>query len=250
MAQWLQPIAFFFLTCCHLSSPSEDAWIGKRVFLKDSAVAANGTKVVEMYRVLSRPAEVEEVKGNMLRIGRFWVNKSDCMELQEAFDYYNEEVRKSPNLSKAWSARSACWIEKGELNNALKDSDEAIRLDPENASAYRSRGYAKIKLQDFKSAIKDYDEFIRLDPENASAYRNRGSAKSELQDFKSAIKDYDEAIRLDPKNVYAYLNRGYSLFLKMLSNEIQRRFKSPWGYIPLLQDLGSLLEHQLTAEFA
>jgi tetratricopeptide (TPR) repeat protein len=184
-----------------------DPYQGINVFLKDSAIAKIGNQVIDDSKI-AFPERVGDVNGDWLWVGRGWVRKSDVRTLQEAFDFYVDEVRNNPKSAGAWYRRAACWLEKGELNNAVKDYDEAIRLDPKEAACYIGRGVAKDDLKDYTGAIRDYDEAIRLDPKSPFSYSNRGFAKHNLKDYSGAIRDYDEAIRLDPKFATAYINRG------------------------------------------
>ena len=192
------------------SAAAADPWLGKRVFIKDTAEARIGDMVVDKYVVLTFPATVEEVNGDSLRLGRAWVLKSDVMDVAEALDYCADLVRREPTNAGAWCRRADCWNEKGELENAIKDYTEAIRLNPEAAVIYNNRGNAKRTKKDFDGAIQDYDEAIRLDPKCVFAYFNRAIAKRDTQDFDGAIHDYDEAIRFDPKCTPAYINRGFA----------------------------------------
>jgi tetratricopeptide (TPR) repeat protein len=184
-----------------------DPYQGIEVFLKDSAIAKVGNQVIDRSKI-SFPSQVGDVNGEWLWVGRGWVRKSDVRTLQEAFDFYVDEVRNNPKSASAWYSRAVCWKHKGELNNAIKDFDEAIRLDPKEAKAYGGRGVAKRALKDYTGAIADYDEALRLDPNSARAYYNRGIAKDSLKNYTSAITDYDEAIRLDSNYAGAYNNRG------------------------------------------
>jgi len=97
-----------------------DPLLGTEVFLKDSAIANVGNEVVDKYKVLSWPATVEDVNGGWLWLGRAWVRRTDVMNLEQAFDYYVEEVRNNPKSARAWWSRAGCWSVKGELNNALR----------------------------------------------------------------------------------------------------------------------------------
>lgn len=208
MTYYSRLMALVLIVYFHQSFCAADDWLGKEVYWKSSAVAKVGTEVVDKYQVLNFPAKVEDVNGEMLWLSGAWVRKSDCMDLQEAFDFYFEEVRRNPTSASSWRQRAICWKDKGELNNAIKDFDEAIRLDPRDAIAYRFRENAKSKLKDYTAFIKDCDEAIRLYPKNAYAYWIRGDTKYKLEDFTAAIKDYDEAIRLDPQYAIAYPFHG------------------------------------------
>lgn len=97
-------LAFLLLACCHQSLCAAAEWLGKEVFFKDTAVAKVGTEVVDKYvdkyKVLAFPATVGEVNGEWLWLGRSWVKKSDCMNLEQAFNNLDEAVRKTATSSK------------------------------------------------------------------------------------------------------------------------------------------------------
>jgi tetratricopeptide (TPR) repeat protein len=232
---------------------NSDDWLGQRVFYKDSAVVMDGDRVIDKDQELPLPVKVEEVKGDLLKLERFWVKKSDCMTLDQAFAYYSEELRKNPKLSRTWLHRGICWLEKGDSKKAIEDFDEAIRLDRKNATAYFLRGKARANLKDFAGSmmdheravqlepeliVRDFDEAIRLDPESAPLYKARGNVKLELNDVAGAIKDYDEAIRLNPKDADAYNNRGmlkgqlqdFEAAIKDFDEAIQRDPDLAWAY--------------------
>ena len=185
-----------------------DPLLNARVFIKDTAVAKIGNEVIDKYKYLSFPAKVEDVQGDWLWLDRAWVQRSQVMMLDQAFNYYFEQVRINPRSSRLWLGRAACWHAKGDLTNAIKDYDEAIRLEPKSFRAYINRGTAKSELQQYQGAVKDYDEAIRLDPKFAKAFYGRGIVKHSIADYQGAISDYDEAIRLEPKYTAAYINRG------------------------------------------
>jgi tetratricopeptide (TPR) repeat protein len=183
-----------------------DPWIGKRVFWKQGSVAMVGAKAVNVESI-PFPVSVSDVNGEWLWVGRAWIRKGDVLTAQEALDFYSDVIRRNPS-SEAWSCRASVWMEKGEVENAIKDSTEAIRLNPSKAFSYTQRGLAWRSKGDLDSAIKDYTEAIRLEPGNVFAHNNRGDALQAKGDSDGAIKDYDEAIRLDSKDAVHYYNRG------------------------------------------
>jgi len=137
-----------------------------------------------------------------------WIDRSDVILLSQAFDFFNEEVRRHPS---AWSytVRGMIWRETGEDDIAIGDYSEAIRLDPNYGSSYANRGFAWSAKGEYDKAISDYSEAIRLDPKYARGYVNRGSAWSAKGEYDKAISDYNEAIRLDPKAASPWINRAW-----------------------------------------
>jgi tetratricopeptide (TPR) repeat protein len=153
------------------NAQERDPWLGKRVFIKDGAVAKVGYDTIDWSKI-SFPATVRDVSGDWLWLGRAWVQKKDVMETQEALEFYSEKIRLNPSSSWSWNARAAVWNEKGEIENAIKDYTEAIRLDPKDATPYFNRGLTFLVVGDFDAAIKDFTEAIRLDPKDATAFNN------------------------------------------------------------------------------
>jgi hypothetical protein len=100
MANGLQVITLLMLASCSQSVLATDEWLGKDVFVKDTAVAMVGTKVVDKDEMLAFPALVEDVNGEWLWLGRAWVKKSDCMLIEDAFAYFDERVSKTPTGGK------------------------------------------------------------------------------------------------------------------------------------------------------
>ena len=187
-----------------------DPWIGKRVFIKEGAVAKVGNETIDRSK-LSSPSTVGDVNGDWLWLGRAWVQKKDVMEAQEALDFYTEKIRLNPSDSRSWYLRACVWSEKGEVENAIKDGTEAIRLDPKKSVAYAGRAADFLSKGELDAAIRDATEAIRLDPKSDFAYQSRGASLISKGDVDAAIKDYTEAIRLDPKSDFTYGSRGRAL---------------------------------------
>jgi tetratricopeptide (TPR) repeat protein len=241
-------IVFLFLLACVVprlvgQEPEPDSRTGRdpllntRVFWKDTAVSKVGNDEVDKSKELPWSALVEDVDRERVKLGQTWVQRSDVMTLDEAFDYYDKEVRHNPTSVTAWRRRAICWLEKGGFNNALKDFDEVVRLDPKRGSSYYDRGVTKMLLGKFKAAVEDYDEAIRLDPKHESAYHNRGVVKLQyLKEFEGAVKDFDELIRLDPQESSAYAFRAHTKhLLKDYQgairdyDEVIRRYPEDWS---------------------
>jgi tetratricopeptide (TPR) repeat protein len=239
----LIPLIFALLPAIAIAQ-ERDPWIGKRVFWKEGAVAKVGDEIFDVEK-LDYPATVEDVHGDLLWLGRAWVQKKDVMDTQEALDHFSERIRLNPSNSHYWSNRASVWREKGEIEKVIKDSSEAIRiepklvapyvnrcnvyfdkgdmdlaiidytkalqLDPNDAITYNCRGTALMSKGDLDLAIKDCTESIRLNPKDATVFYNRGFALLKKGELDLAISDYTESIRLDPKNAGAYINRGFAL---------------------------------------
>lgn len=191
----------------------QSEWIGRKVFDIDTVdcLVSIGDTIVDKYKTFSFPDVVMEVNGEWLYCGRCYLPKRDVRTLEQAFEYYDEQVKRNPSSADVWLRRGICWVHQGKLKNAIQDFDEAIRLNPKDVGAFNIRGNTKADLKEFAGAMRDYDEAIRRDPKYPEAYNNRGWVKERQKDYAGAIQDYDEAIRLDPKAVYCRNHKAFLL---------------------------------------
>jgi tetratricopeptide (TPR) repeat protein len=188
---------------------ADDPWIGQKVMDKRGARLVVENFEVPNYRI-SWPATVRKESGDSLCLGRAWVTKLQVVKLDDALDYYTDEIRSHPD-SWAYTSRGIAWQEKNEYDKAISDFSEAIRLDPQHAAAYNGRGIAWAGKKEYDKAINDYSEAIHLNPQDAVPYNNRGLAWVNKKEYDKAINDYSEAIRLDPQYAVAYNSRGWLL---------------------------------------
>jgi tetratricopeptide (TPR) repeat protein len=183
--------------------------IGDEVIAVRSTPKKCGNEVVGTLYYGS-PAVVDVVNGDWLWVcpaPRGWVQRGDVLPLDQAIQYFTDQIAKNPTNNAAFNARGIAWTREGEFDKGIADFNEAIRLDPSDASAYQNRGAAREDKGESDQAIADYSEAIRLGL-TASAYQNRGVAREDKGDYDQAIDDYTEAIRLDPAYEIAYYNRG------------------------------------------
>ncbi len=90
-------------------------------------------------------------------------------------------------------------LEKGNLDEALKNFDESIELNPDFADSYRGKGITLMQLERFDESVKMFDKAIELDGSSALAFANRGVLNDRVGRYEDAIKDYQKALELDPK---------------------------------------------------
>jgi tetratricopeptide (TPR) repeat protein len=139
-----------------------------------------------------------------------WVNRSDVLSIAQALDFFNAELKRSPNAP-AYATRAAIWGVQGEFDKGIADCNAAIRLDPKNARAFFNRGKSwSSKGDENDKAISDYNAAIRLDPHpKMTYYVHRSEAWWNKREYDKAMSDLDEAIRLDPTYAAAYVGRAY-----------------------------------------
>jgi tetratricopeptide (TPR) repeat protein len=214
----LTVFGFALALLSHVADAGERSWVGESVlFTKPAKEIQFGDWVADKqvsFPFAGRvPIKVRGDRDGWLRIhdGRRegWVDKADFVLVRDAPAYFGRRVQANPRDTWALVMRGVGWLEKGELDNAIKDFDECIRIDPTSAVAFNSRGTAWYGKKEIDRSIKDFNEAIRLDPTFAFVFYNRGRLLQESRkEYDKALKDYDKAIRLDHKFATAFYNRG------------------------------------------
>ena len=155
-------------------------------------------------RIEAGEARGEDLASVHLSRGIAWSGKRDY---DRAIADYDEAIRLSPSLARAYHRRGDAHAGKRDHDRAIVDFSEAIRLSP-IAVTYNNRGHSYVSKRDDERAIADFSEAIRLDPKLVQAYGGRGAALTRKGEHDRAIADLNEAIRLDPKLASAYNARG------------------------------------------
>lgn len=180
-------LLFVFATSQVVVAQTEP-WVGKTVYWKDLAVTRSGVSTSDLEKEpLSFPAKVEKVDEDWLWLGFAWVNKSDCLNLDEAIAYYSERVSNDPQSVRARSHRAACLVEMQDWEEAIKDYNVVLQYDPKNASVFAKRAAAKRKLNKHFSANRDLAEAARLDPQFRTAVPTRASEPLPIQQIIDTI---------------------------------------------------------------
>ena len=190
-----------------------DPWIGNKVVAKYGTFVGVGSQKPNTARIL-RVYTVQERQGDRLRLesegSSGWIEATEVVLLDDAIDFYTQEIRAKPTSAAAYHQRGLIWAFKEENDKAIADDTAAIRIDPQNARAYLNRGHAWAGKKDYDTAIADYTKAIQIEPNTTVAFDSRGYAWSCKNDYDRSIADYTEAIRLDPSYADTYVRRGYA----------------------------------------
>lgn len=151
--------------------------------------------------------DVLDTDGEMLRVERGWIHRTDVVPQAEAIEYFSEQLRRRPTAV-AYASRARIWNYRGEFDKAIDDCDAALELDADCAMAYDRRAQALTAKGQVVEALSDFERAIRLTPDYASAYSHRARAWLEKGDFAEALADCDEALRRDARIYLAHYIRG------------------------------------------
>lgn len=106
-----------------------------------------------------------------------------------------------PNLSQAHLEAGKSYLNKGDIDRAIKEFQSAIRLDPTDGQAHSNMGYALARKGDLGRAIAAYRNAITLqldDPAYSEVQLNLGYALGGHGDLDGAIAAWRESMRLRP----------------------------------------------------
>ncbi|HET6883376.1 MAG TPA: tetratricopeptide repeat protein [Pirellulales bacterium] len=151
--------------------------------------------------------DVLDSEGEMLRVERGWIKRSDVVPQGEAIEYFSEQLRQRPTAV-AYASRARTWNYLGEYDKAIDDCDAALELDADCAMAYDRRAQALTAKGRVDEALADFERAIHLTPGYASAYSHRARAWLEKGEYDKSLADCDEALRLDSRIYLAHYLRG------------------------------------------
>ena len=203
-------------------------------------------KAIDFYRVeqtdgpsLLLKAETQGLSG--------WAKASDVVPVEQAIDFFTQQIRAHPGDAFPHAMRAFLWREKKEFDNALARLRRGHpSSNPRTPPYYCSRGFDRHSKKEYDKAIADFDQAIRLDPKYTLAYIGRGISRASTQgdtprpsptsarpsgsircrspltynrglawqskkEYAKAVIDYNLAIRLDPQHALAHCQRGKRL---------------------------------------
>jgi Tfp pilus assembly protein PilF len=185
--------------------------VGQRVVIKYKRPLRFGTAVVEPKEY--RAYTVEQVEGDhvLLVAGGIsgWVGSEDVVPLDQAIDFYTQDIQKNPLSWNAYLYRGFVWDVKHEYDKAITDYTEAIRLYPLWANTFNNRGWSWHCKKAYDKAIADYTEAIRLDPTCVLSLANRGLAWQDKGEYYKALEDYGRAVKVDPRYARGWVARAW-----------------------------------------
>jgi tetratricopeptide (TPR) repeat protein len=114
----------------------------------------------------------------------------------------------TPTTAAAFVTRGNNLLDRGRLDEAIKDFTAALALDPKNSVALADRGIARIWKDDEAGAEKDLSSAAEIDPRSAIVFRARGVAADRAGKPRDAIAAYTTSLDIDPGNGFALVRRA------------------------------------------
>lgn len=115
----------------------------------------------------------------------------------------------APTTAAGFLSRGNTLLDRGRVDDAIKDFDQAIALDPGNVWAHANRGIALVwKDAPGEAAAKELDAAAALDPKNPVVWRARGLLAERRGAAKDAVAAYTASLAAEPNNVFALSHRA------------------------------------------
>ena len=127
-------------------------------------------------------------------------------QYEVAEKFFEVLLRRYPDYTPGYLARSHMYIQMEDTTRALADLDTAIENDPYTAHSFSARGLLYFQQEEYTQALADLDEAIRLDPIKVGTI-SIGLVKYHLNDLRG-LADYDRVIEMDENNLIARFNRA------------------------------------------
>ena len=126
---------------------------------------------------------------------------------EEAIQYYNEIIDRTPEDSRAWKGRANLLLKIGKMSSAISSYLKAIEFEPNHARTYNLLGIAQRRTQQLEDALASFNKATRLEPNYYEAWNNKGNVLFLMGHFHEALQSYNQAIDLKPDYRSAIQNR-------------------------------------------
>jgi tetratricopeptide (TPR) repeat protein len=138
-----------------------------------------------------------------------WVRRDDIVPLEQAVEFYTQEITRNPSSWNAYLYRGFVFDVKHEYDEAIADYTRSIQIYPLWANTFNNRGWTWHRKKAYDRAIADYTEAMRLDPKCVLAIANRGLAWQDKGEYYKALNDYNQSVKVDPKYARGYNARAW-----------------------------------------
>jgi tetratricopeptide (TPR) repeat protein len=127
---------------------------------------------------------------------------------------FSEAIDVDPANAKAWQARAAYYITRGQLDKAIEDFEKLLEREPKNVGIRHAIAEALSNLEKHDLAVEHSTKAIELQPEAAEGYVLRARIHERKEDLAAAVTDLDQALKIEPENPLALFSRARLQFLR------------------------------------
>ncbi len=114
----------------------------------------------------------------------------------------------TPTTAKGFLDRGNLFLNRFELEPALRDFESALALEPNSEMALAARGIVRVWMKQRDLASKDLDLVYSRNPQNIVVLRARGLLEELDRNWGKAIAAYDEALAVAPSDAFSLGHRA------------------------------------------
>jgi import receptor subunit TOM70 len=184
------------------------------LLLQKSFSAYKSRKWEESYDYCEKAIELDKFSSNLIKSKALNYKATFFFLMarnEEAVNYLETSLKLDPTNVNTIIKRATLYMEKGDVENTLKQFELALELSRSNPDIYYHRGQVRFLTGDFQGAVDDYTASLENEkPEETSVYAHiqLGVAKYKLGDVVGSEKKFREAKKLYPDSAEVWHYHG------------------------------------------
>ena len=131
--------------------------------------------------------------------GRIW---------RDDLTFFREMVQASPASHKGHGSLGIAYLERGEMDAAIRELREAARLEPGSAISLHNLASALIRRGDFSEAAGHLERVLEIDPGFVEAHYHRALIKARQEKVEEAVQGLRRSLDLNPNFIPSHLLLG------------------------------------------
>jgi len=133
---------------------------------------------------------------------------------QETESHWRYMISMAPHSHSLHSGLAYAFLQKGKVDEAIKECHEALRLKPTDSIAYHGLGIALTQKNELDQAIACYKEALKIGPDDARTHSDLAVALLQKGRVDGAIEECRHALRLKPDSFITHHRLGMALTQK------------------------------------
>lgn len=161
-------------------------------------------------------------------LGMEYLRQRKTDEALKSFDR-SLEIRRDPRTR---ANKAAALVQKGLLDEALKEFQAMISLAPDLPEGYYGIGNILQRRGQIKEAVEMYQKALLADPSYTNALNNLGASYILLEDWDNAIAILKRSTEAQPDFVESYYNLAGAYERKGMRAEAEAMYRKSWSLSP------------------
>lgn len=128
--------------------------------------------------------------------------------------YLLETIERNKFFTDAHNNLGVIYLNRGDLDNALKYFKNAVEIDPEYKVGYMNQGVVYERKGQYNDAIRMYKAVLEKYPRYSLGLRNLGIGYRQLKQYDNALDAFNKVLKVDDKDYQAWSEIGYVYLLK------------------------------------